>query len=328
MNRIMQDKPFLMMAVLGAALVGCGASEGGNGSLGEGAGEKPSSPSHVEFSIAEKIVAANAKADHDANLVARKFLNNGTEVVEFYEPVPGYILFSAAGSPFGHSVLNRAEIEGKTASELWALLAPGEPVPETLAHAIERSADPGLVNQGLEEVNAQPAQTPEFGAPAPAVESTGERVLSGGYCTGQFWSDWGNWGNGSTYRTSTEYTFAWNGISYFGVTATAGYIVCPLGDASNLGGQLTIAWPDNSTGVWSVGVDTYRWETWTAGVNCGWDISCGNVNLLRVGGTKCTPAGRNINGRYDSECSLLYGGTCGDHYDWISFASYRNAWCE
>src|SRR5580698_9117475 len=128
MKRTMRFKFCTAAALVGATLVGCGAADGGEGSLGEQPEAKPASTS----SVAEQIVASSARADVELHLVARKFLNNDTEAVEFYEPAPGHILVSATGSPTGARVVHPELFKGKAASEVWAAIAPGEPIPQSL----------------------------------------------------------------------------------------------------------------------------------------------------------------------------------------------------
>jgi hypothetical protein len=324
MNKMMLGKPFLMVAVVGAAVVGCSTSDGSNGSPSTGTQEMP-------LSIAERFVALNTQADSDMNLVARKYLNNGTEVAMFHEPIAGHIMFSVAGSPLGSSVLRRDLIEGKTASELWALVAPGEPVSDTLAQAIERSKNPAPLSEALIVEKARPSG-PQFGALAPAVQTEGETLLSGGYCVSQFWADWGNIGNGAQNRTSSVFNFGWYDIAYNGVTHQSQYAACPLGNVSNLGGRLTVHFPNGSTSQWNLGPDFFLVTgVWTAGTNCGWDISCGRCPtppFCQIGGTRCTPQGFNIEGRFDSQCFLSYGSSCGDNFDWISWASFQGPYCQ
>ncbi len=71
-----------VVALAVAALAGCGAPCG-DGSVGEET-DTHTSPS-VQPSIAEQVVLANARADRELHLLARKFVNNDTEVVEFYD---------------------------------------------------------------------------------------------------------------------------------------------------------------------------------------------------------------------------------------------------
>ncbi len=303
------------LAVLGASAVGCGASDGGPGA-------DSTETQRAPLSIAERFVALNARADSQLNLVARKYLNNDTEVAMFHEPFAGHIMFSVAGSPLGPSALNRGLVEGKTASELWALVAPGEPVPDTLAAAIERSKNPAPLTQASLVANEGPAG-PQFGAPAPEAQTTGETLLSGGYCVSQFWSDWGNIGSGAQARNATVYNYGWYDWKYTNVTYQSQYAACPLGNVSNLGGWLFMNFPDGSSAQYDLPPDYYLVTgVWTAAAPCGLDLTC-----VGSGGVRCTPQGFTIEGRFDSQCFLNQRTSCGDNFDWISWASFRGSFC-
>jgi hypothetical protein len=306
-----------MVMLAGVMLVGCGGVADG----GAPAVPVEANPVNASRSVAEQIIAANANADREMRLVARKLLNNDTEVAEFYEPNPGQILFSAAGSPTAGTVLRREQIQGKTASEVWSLVAPGEAVPQALAAAIERSQLPPSVNEPSEPARkAVEPSRPASGGDAPTL--TADKIVpfsATGYCAGQFWQDWGNWGAGSS-RNSQTLNWGWNYQSWSNVTGTAGYIVCPQGNVSNTGGRLTVNFPNGTTGSWNVAPNYYRWTTSTAGANCGWDVSCW--------GTRCTPNPFYIYGKYESNCYLTRGTSCGDNYDWITWASSSGSYCQ
>jgi hypothetical protein len=357
-----------MMLVLGAALVGCGVS-GGNGSTGSGNGSAGTGAQVKTLSVAEQFVATNAKTNSELNLVALKYLNNGTEVAMFYEPSPGTVMFSVAGSPVVRSVLNHALVEGKTASELWELVSPGESVPEALAQAIERSKNPALISQSraanpapetpaqasdlssnLAAVNeARMAENAQLGggqvsAPSPAVQTNGENLLSGGYCSnGGFFNDWGSLGSGAAFRHVTEQNFgwiqdgAWNNWSF---TGHAQFAACPTGDVSNTGGQLAVTWPHGSTQTWWLNPNFFQVSPWVlpatslnngtfnnGDYNCGWDSCCGHG--FQFGGTRCTPTGSIANGKFSSACFLNHGSSCGDHFWWIGYATVNGpSYCQ
>jgi hypothetical protein len=336
MNKMILSKSSLIAAFLGAAVVACGASDGGN-APGAGAQDKQLGTAGAQLSVAEQFVADNTQVDEVMHLVARKFLNNNTEVAMFHEPLAGHIMFSIGGSPVGQSVLNHDVIEGKTASELWTLVAPGEAMPDTLAQAIERSKNPAAlpVVEAHAVDDARP-EAPQFGAPAPAVETKGEALLSGGYCSnGTFWSQYGNNGVGAQRRTATTFNYGWVDISYSGVTSQSAFAVCPQGNVSNTGGWFTMHLPNGTVPQWHLNPDGFVYTgVWTAGQTCGWDISCGNCGgatpapFCQIGGTRCTPNGFNIEGRFDSQCYLDRGSSCGDNFDWVSWASFRGSYCN
>ncbi len=310
----------VISAILGASAVGCGASDGSHGADGTETQRAP-------LSIAERFVALNAQADTQMHLVARKYLNNDTEVAMFHEPIAGHIMFSAAGSPLGPSVLSRSLVEGKTASELWALVAPGEPFPATLAAAIERSKNPAPLPQATttSRVANEVAAGPRFGAPAPEAQATGETLLSGGYCVSQFWSDWGNIGNvGADLRTSSVFNYGWYDQPYSNVSGESQFAACPLGNVSNKGGWLMMSFPDGTRPQYNLPPDYYYVVGWIAGYDCGFDLRC-----IPLGGTQnCTPQGFHIEGRFDSQCFLDQGTSCGDNFDWISYANTGLDYCK
>jgi hypothetical protein len=227
-------------------------------------------------------------------------------------------------------VLNHDLIEGKTASELWAIVAPEEPIPEALAQAIERSKNPAPMNEAPVVENARPAG-PQFGAPAPAVQTKGEALLSGGYCSnGQFWSQWGSVTNGIQDSNSVIFNYGWYTVPYNSVTSQAEYIVCPQGNVSNLGGVLQIVVNGGTPIDMNVSPDYYVYWVETAGYSCGWDASCGSCNpfpFCQIGGTRCSPQSFNIQGEFFSQCFLDYGSSCGDNFDWISWATFAGSFC-
>jgi hypothetical protein len=349
MNTMMLGKPILGLAVLGAALVGCGASDGG--SAGTATPGKP-------LSAAERFIANNAKTNSAMNMVALKYYNNGTEVAMFYEPSPGTVMVALAGSPVGSSMLNRAMVEGKTASEMWDVVAPGESVPEALARAIERSKNPAqAVERSTNPVAANDAIMAEYArlgsgevsAPAPAAPTTvptqGEKLYSGGYCSnGGFIHDWGNIGAGAAFRHQVDSTWgwiqdgAWNNWNFTGHEVFA---ACPMGDVSNTGGRVSVTTPHNLQFLtWDLPPDNFVVSPWIlpptqngSGVfndgdfNCGWDLCCGHG--LQFGGTRCTPTGSIGNGRFDSTCMLNQGSSCGDHFWWIAYATLNGpSYCQ
>jgi hypothetical protein len=238
-------------------------------------------------------------------------------------------MFSAAGSPLGKSVIVRDQIQGKTAAEVWGIIAPGEAVPEALGAAVERSSHLDLAAEQIAKSTlAQPVEANAFKAVSSpvAARANGETLLSGGYCAGQYWTDFGNnWGQGAHYRTAAVYNYTSNWQSYGGITGTAGYSVCPQGDISGQGGKLTLNFPDGTNPFWNVAANNYRWETWTSNsATCGQDVSCTSCNPFPfcTVRNRCTPNGFNIKGTYNA-----FSGS-GDHYDWISFATLAGSYCQ
>jgi hypothetical protein len=313
-------------ALVGATLAGCGAADGGEDSVGGQAEAKPASTSPAKTSVAEQIIAAGAKPDHDLNLITRKFLNNDTEAVEFYEPAPGHILVSATGSPTGASMVRPEMLRGKTASEVWAAVAPKEPMPQALVDAVTRAGAP-VSKSVARNPSAASEQPPPgqsvVGAPNPKPDTI-VRPEDTGYCASQFWSNFGNSGHGSI--VSETYNYGYNYQTWSNITDQTQFAVCPHGNVSGTGGQLTVVFP-TGTDVWAVGANYYRLSPIeTAGENCGWNVSCWAQGY--PGGNQCTPSPFNAKGTYDSACYLSKGTSCGDNYDWYTWADSQGPYCE
>jgi hypothetical protein len=265
-------------------------------------------------------------------------LNNETEVVEFYEPKPGQIMFSAAGSPVRATQVDAKALQGKTASQIWALVAPGEAVPERLAQAIARSkaaaAEPpasepapaASTDRMPQASGTAPSNEKRVVAPTenPADRLDGPTLLrSGGYCSGQFWTDFATWGTGHAWREALTTDTGFYDRQFDNITE-AGWAVCPQGDVSGRGGSFTASLGLNSfleANQFHVLPNYYRWVTWTAGENCGWDASCGL-------GNRCTPVNGSLEMDYTSDCVGIYGSSCGDHFDYISFWDRWGSFCE
>jgi hypothetical protein len=277
------------------------------------------------LSPARQVVAANAAAERDLHLVARKYVNDETEVIEFYEPMPGRVLISAAGSPVAGSVLSAAAIKEKSAAELWALVAPGEAIPQALADAIARSQLPTAQPGSSHPATAQAASRRDAAFGAPSSELGRVQTDTGtppGYCASQFWSDWKNepgiYGDGPIYTDTWNY--GWNTQSFSNVQWAAGFMVCPQGNVSGTGGVLTVSLPNGTSPAFNVGPNYYRVETWKTGYDCGFDLTCY--------GTRCSPIGFDISAQYQSECYLTKGTSCGDNYDWEDWWVGASSYCE
>jgi hypothetical protein len=332
-----------LLALAGVALAGCAVDS-------EHAFQEPTANADggapaASMSVAERAVAQNATADKELHLVARKYLNDDTEVAEFYEPVPGQILFSATGSPKGPSVLagTLAHAQEKTTAELWASVAPGEEMPRALTEALARAGTPPTSKLAASQTGTAPhaatsgsapnvggAQTAAttgatFGGEPPAAPVARFRPEGGtppGYCTTQFWTDNKTWpsvyGPGTQIETNT-YNYGWNNESFSNVTWASGFLVCPLGNVSGTGGNFTVNLPNGSS-TFSVLPNYYRNLYWKTGYSCGFDTSCW--------GTRCSPIPFNISASYQSQCYLSHGASCGDEYDWEAWHEGAGSYCQ
>jgi hypothetical protein len=229
-------------------------------------------------------------------------------------------------------VVHADTLRGKTASEVWAAIAPTEALPQSLVDAITRSGAP--VSRGVARDPSAPSQATagksNFGAPspeaAPGPKADGiVRPEDTGYCASQFWSDFGNSGHGSI--VSATYNYGWNNQNWSNITDQTQFAVCPHGNVSNTGGTLTVVVPGSATDSWQVGANYYRLSpVWTAGENCGWNFSCWAQGY--PGGNQCTPNAFSATGTYDSQCYLSKGTSCGDNYDWYTWADGQGSYCE
>lgn len=249
--------------------------------------------------VAEDIVAQNSAAESTFHLVARAYANDDTEVLEFYEPVPGILFASAAGKPTGSAHLSPSFLKG--ASGLWSAAAPGQPMPRALTDAIARQSA-GVGNSALRAnpANANPSVS-SFGRGSAASAST-PKVLGSGYCDATWPSDFPpttmkgdncNENSASFYFTydqmwcpvgDTAYPYqdnsngctctgrvvqafrdmdVANNDSSYGNNQWVDFVnVCPPLDA------FTLTLSGTFSGSWTVPEDTYRWIQGVGTVSC------------------------------------------------------------
>jgi hypothetical protein len=331
----------ILIALVGAALAGCtGAPAESEPAAAHGAAPAAVAASQ---SVADRIVAANAQAERDMHLIARKHLNNDTEIVEFYEPVPGQIMVSIAGSPQGPSQVHMAELRTKPAAEIWAALAPGEELPRSLSDAIARQPGVTYTSAAADRAKQQAADRGETpAAPAAVAEpvvSSVSNVLSDevaqprpaitplatnlGYCSQQFYTDFGN-ESANAGITSATFNYGWYQTTR-NASSFAEYVVCPTGDVSNTGGRFTVTYGNGATGQWEIAPNYYRaaWSSSTA-VTCDWTFSC----YLQGMGDWCTPVTFSLTGRFDSDCYLNKGTSCGDDFGVVNWGVNTFQYCQ
>jgi hypothetical protein len=206
------------------------------------------------------------------------------------------------------------------------VVAPGEPIPTSLAEAIARG------REASHQVSSTPSPAKD---PPRHAGSSGAHVLppgsgatlpprtfapmTGGYCFSQFWTDWGNWYATAPARTAGTWSYGWMYQDYNNWSGQIGVIVCPKGDVSGTGGELAY-YDGHSNPAWTVAPNYYRWYVETAGVSCGWDFYywCTHCSSVNIG----------AEADYYSACYQSTGSSCGDNFDWISFATTRAPYCE
>lgn len=339
MKKSIMNDSRVLVALVAAALGGCaGAPTGNDPVVANGVG---SATTAAAQSPAARIIAENALVDQQLHLVARKVVNNDTEVVEFYEPIPGQILVSTAGSPKGPSQLHMDELRTKPIAESWAKLAPGEEMPSTLADAIKRQTEatyPTLeadrAAQAAVERGETPASSPEeaqpvvasriaSGSDVVAQNTVAPKLANTGYCSSQFWVDFGNV-SGNAGVSSFDWTYGWYWQTRSAST-NAMFAMCPTGDVSGTGGNMTLSNPNGgASSVWHLGANYYRSAGWNGGVSCHWTLSCAAQGM----GEWCTPVLFNLTGRFDSDCYLNKGTSCGDDFGFISWGTDGPQYCQ
>jgi hypothetical protein len=238
--------------------------------------------------LAPMIADQNRDADERLHLRTRVFLNDKTEVAEFYEPAPGQVLFSMAGRPSGAPSFTYRDVAGRSVREIWQLVSPDAALPTALqavatvavgdasgtaiGHASNAALDDAskvaLAHSSIVDPStaASGNGSAVAGAAGPASNATrGEGVrplLTSGYCGTQWLRDfpcpngdrydWCTWDN-----NSYQYYYVNNGYQYY-------YNVC-----SEIG-SVTLSASGDTGGNWTVPENTYRWFSWHANTHNCW----------------------------------------------------------
>jgi hypothetical protein len=227
-------KAVLLSIGFSPGLFGCDPSVSGPTSGGTVSNPAPSaaaagSANTAALTPAMDFVQRNQSADTELHLLARKVINNETEVLSFYEPTPGHIIAVGAGRPSsvaqsplskdviaaGHTSAAAAGRPGAVAQlrpskdvmALWDGLKSGETMPQALLDAIARQQ----AGVGREQFQSFPPNAPESLASVPSLAAaepavapatleptpTGDKgiaevkraVVNTGYCDTQWKSD-------------------------------------------------------------------------------------------------------------------------------------------
>jgi hypothetical protein len=211
--------------------------------------------------LAPMIADQNRDADERLHLRARVFLNDKTEVAEFYEPAPGQVLFAMAGRPSGAPSFTYRDVAGRSVREIWQLVSPDAALPAPL-QAFASVAVGDASGTAIDHAsNAVPAGG--AGPAGNAKRGGGVRpLLTSGYCGTQWLRDfpcpsgdhydWCTWDN-----NSYQYYYVNNGYHYY-------YNVC-----SEIG-SVTLSASGETGGNWTVPENTYRWFSWDARTHNCW----------------------------------------------------------
>jgi hypothetical protein len=145
------------VTILGTMILWAGACLASKpGDAAEGSLE----PSRGAVSTSEAF-NPNAEAEEQFNLIARVYRQNGN-AVEFYEPEPGLVAISEVGRAGNDFLGKRGKL---SVEEVFDQIAPGQPLPEALVDALERSRLP----VSLPEWTTRPARPEVVTLLSPAI---------------------------------------------------------------------------------------------------------------------------------------------------------------
>jgi hypothetical protein len=245
-------------------------------SLPIGCAAPPPTETVTKASIsAADIVGKNGDAEQSLHLVARRLVNDNTEVFEVYEPEPGVLLVSAAGHPKGPSMLSRAALADKSVDQIWHALAPDEELPQPLVAALVRQGERAApVDTTLASTAASGAVSSPRPAPETAKGKEAPLVLNTGYCDTQWYKDFQP-GNVSCPSLSSNVCCNCGPLHntiYSDITAQAsGWASNALQADVNVCSSQGVAGLNvngSYTGSWFIPEDTYRRVSVVEGYTC------------------------------------------------------------
>lgn len=220
-------------------------------------------------SIAAQAAGSNRATAEALHLLARVEVQPD-ELFEIYEPRPGWLVFSSAGAP-ASSPLALDDLQGKTLAQIWELVAPGEPMPASLAAAAERLDEARQLDEArhFDEARQPDAQAAQAGGGHAEPNTAQTPTLAAGYCDITFLSS--SLGNCILEGWDTDFTdcinnwwngrYAWVSNGYF-----TEMVVCPAtGDV-----VLKVQTDEGYQGTWTVANNTHRRVT-------VYDSGCGHI---------------------------------------------------
>jgi hypothetical protein len=244
----------------------------------------PTPSNETTATVVEQIQAANPSVDQEQGLVDRLVVDNGNQMVEFFQPGPGQLIVSTSGRPTDKPVLSQAQAQTMKPSEIYAMLAPDKAIPAAIAdapspaEAAETEETDAQKSPGQGGVNAL-ATSPQ-GSPSPdkaRARTPGESLnefssiqsgLTSGYCGTQWFSDFNGYGCGNT--SGADYSWCltdwYGGASYWVNNGWASYYnLCP-----EYGSATLYVHGTKGQSSWNVPQNTYRWFT-----RANWGYACG-----------------------------------------------------
>jgi hypothetical protein len=228
--------------------------------------------------ITASIVRANRATDASMHLLARLEVQRN-EILEFYEPSPGFILASGAGAPDAPLRFGTETIRSLSGADLWAQASRGAKMPVALEQAMQRvqarvAARPNALERAAKNrpravaPNLEPQPTSRPGSPSGNAIGSSQSALTAGWCDTNYFSE-------GHARDCSGRSFAvckdnwWNGIwgeshdavwFYSNVCAAYGNVRYRVSSDEGFGGG------------WEVNQDGFRWFEWHD-ANCAnwWD---------------------------------------------------------
>lgn len=222
-------------------------------------------------SVSAEIVGSNVQAEWELKLVARLEIQPN-EILEFYEPLPGMLLLSAAGAPTVPTAVAADQGGQNDPAQIWARYANGAPMPDALADALARRAarlaqmpppgveppnePPGVGTSSLPQDVPRPVPSDSKTVDAPA------QALSGPWCNTTWYSFFdANYEFVLGRCLDWDYDVCWDEVSGNGGWASHNDVqrlasnVCPyVGNVT-----LKLSGEAGGNGSWTVKVNTYRW---------------------------------------------------------------------
>jgi hypothetical protein len=191
--------------------------------------------------ISSAIVRTNQAAEKELNLIARVEVQPD-EILEFYEPSPGFLLISSAGAPKSMTPLDKRR---GSPADVWRRATAGAEMPATLREAIER-----VGKHKRARTNQTPRKNPgKWGGGSPSRDFT----RSGGYCDGAYHSELGGCGVGWDFMVCL--TNWWDGAYAYHHDAEITYtVVCPASGRV----AFRVRSDEFDGGLWTVDQNTAR----------------------------------------------------------------------
>jgi hypothetical protein len=191
--------------------------------------------------LTSSIARENEFAERQFNLLARVEISPD-EVLEFYEPSPGLLVISGAGTPAALSVAGKMP---RSPADAWRRATAGAEIPRALRQALERKEK----REAARQIDS-PRISARWGGGSPARNFT----RAAGYCDGAYHDEYGGCGSGYDFMVCLNDW--WDGAyAYHHDTDFLWTQVCPAT------GRVVLRIRSNEIdgGVWTVDQHTVRY---------------------------------------------------------------------